>query len=59
MGSLATTDCTNAKPGVEVTYFEQADLNQHALDAGQGLANLPSSILQMTDSTGAPQVKDI
>ena len=43
-----TTDCTNAKPGVEVTYFEQADLNQHALDAGQGLANLPSSILQMT-----------
>lgn len=43
-----TTNCTTAKPGVEVTYFEQADLNQHALDAGQGLPSLPDSILQMT-----------
>jgi hypothetical protein len=43
-----TTSCAGVKPGVEVTYFEQADLNQHALDAGQGLAGLPGSILQMT-----------
>jgi hypothetical protein len=43
-----TTNCTGAKPGVEVTYFEQLDKNLHALDAGQGLAGLPGSILQMT-----------
>jgi hypothetical protein len=43
-----TTSCAGVKPGVEVTYFEQADLNQHALDAGQGLIGLPGSILQMT-----------
>jgi len=43
-----TTACNGVKPGVEVTYFEQADLNQHALDAGQGLAGLPASILHMT-----------
>jgi hypothetical protein len=36
------------KPGVEVTYFEQLDKNPLALDAGQGLAGLPGSILQMT-----------
>src|ERR1700746_2262075 len=28
-----TTSCSGVKPGVEVTYFEQLDLNQHALDA--------------------------
>jgi hypothetical protein len=56
-----TTNCTGATPGVEVTYFEQLDKNPLALDAGQGLANLPSSILQMTgdprsviDSTQLP-----
>jgi Type I phosphodiesterase / nucleotide pyrophosphatase len=43
-----TTDCANATPGVEVTYFEQADKDPTALDAGQGLAGLPGSILQMT-----------
>jgi hypothetical protein len=43
-----TTDCATAKPGVEVTYFEQADRDPTALDAGQGLAGLPDSILQMT-----------
>jgi Type I phosphodiesterase / nucleotide pyrophosphatase len=43
-----TTSCASVTPGVEVTYFEQLDLNQHALDAGQGLAGLPGSILQMT-----------
>jgi len=41
------TGCVGT-PGVEVTYFEQLDLNLHALDAGQGLPGLPGSILQMT-----------
>jgi hypothetical protein len=43
-----TTSCSGVAPGAEVTYFEQADLNPHALDAGQGLSGLPGSILQMT-----------
>jgi hypothetical protein len=43
-----TTDCAKATPGVEVTYFEQLDLELHALDAGEGLSGLPGSILQMT-----------
>ena len=43
-----TTSCAGVTPGAEVTYFEQADRNLHALDAGQGLAGLPGSILQMT-----------
>ena len=43
-----TTSCAGTTPGVEVTYFEQLDLNQSALDAGQGLTGLPGSILQMT-----------
>jgi hypothetical protein len=43
-----TTSCAGATAGAEVTYFEQADRNQHALDAGQGLAGLPGSILAMT-----------
>ena len=43
-----TTDCTAAKPGAEVTYFEQLDKNPLALDAGEGLSGLPSSILSMT-----------
>jgi Type I phosphodiesterase / nucleotide pyrophosphatase len=45
-----TTNCAGAKPGVEVTYFEQADKDQNALDAGQGLTGLPGSILGMTGS---------
>ena len=40
--------CAGAGPGAEVTYFEQADKDPHALDAGQGLAGLPASILSMT-----------
>src|SRR5947209_6150159 len=47
-----TTSCTGVTPGVEVTYFEQADKNPLALDAGEGLAGLPNSILGMT---GNPQ----
>jgi len=43
-----TTNCSGAAPGVEVTYFEQLDKNPLSLDAGQGLAGLPDSILQMT-----------
>ncbi len=43
-----TTNCTGVKPGAEVTYFEQADLNPLALDAGQGLPGLPDGILQMS-----------
>jgi hypothetical protein len=56
-----TTNCSTAKPGVEVTYFEQLDINKHALDAGQGLPGPPGSILNMTgnpstliDSTQLP-----
>jgi hypothetical protein len=40
--------CATATPGVEVTYFEQLDKNQHSIDAGQGLSGLPDSILGMT-----------
>jgi len=43
-----TTNCATASPGVEVTYFEALDRNLHELDAGQGLAGLPGSILHMT-----------
>lgn len=43
-----TTNCVGVTPGVEVTYFEALDKNPLSLDAGQGLAGLPDSILQMT-----------
>jgi hypothetical protein len=43
-----TTNCAGVAPGVEVTYFEALDKDPLALDAGQGLAGLPGSILQMT-----------
>jgi hypothetical protein len=43
-----TTNCATATPGAEVTYFEQADKDPLALDAGQGLSGLPNSILDMT-----------
>jgi hypothetical protein len=43
-----TTNCAGVAPGAEVTYFEQADRNPLSLDAGQGLAGLPGSILQLT-----------
>lgn len=47
-----TTDCKGVKPGVEVDFTEDLDRNQASIDAGQGLRNLPGSVLQMT---GAPQ----
>jgi len=43
-----TTSCAGVQPNAEVTYFEQLDRDPAALDAGQGLAGLPGSILQMT-----------
>jgi hypothetical protein len=43
-----TTNCAGPTPGVEVTYFEQADKDPSSLDAGQGLVGLPDSILHMT-----------
>ncbi len=43
-----TTNCAGVAPGVEVTYFEQADRDPSRLDAGQGLPGLPDSILSMT-----------
>jgi len=45
-----TTKCTGPVPGGEAAYTEAADIDQHALDAGQGLAGLPGSILQMTSN---------
>src|SRR5713226_6821328 len=43
-----TTSCAGVTPGVEVTYFEQADRDPSRIDAGQGLTGLPGGILQMT-----------
>ncbi len=43
-----TTSCAGVKPGVEVTYFEALDKNPLSIDAGQGLAGLPGSILGLT-----------
>ncbi|MDF3287893.1 alkaline phosphatase family protein [Streptomyces silvisoli] len=47
-----TTNCKGVKPGAEVDMTEDMDRNKAALDAGQGLKNLPGGILQMT---GQPQ----
>jgi len=48
-----TKNCAGPAPGAEVTYFEALDINQGALDAGQGIVPAPGSdpwanILQMT-----------
>jgi hypothetical protein len=45
-----TTNCVGVKPGVEVTYFEALDKNPLSIDAGQGLAGLPGSILGLTSN---------
>ncbi len=45
-----TTTCTGPVPGGEAAYTEAADIDQTALDAGQGLPGLPGSILQMTSN---------
>jgi hypothetical protein len=43
-----TTNCSGPVPGGEAAYEEFIDKNSNAFDAGQGLAGLPGSILQMT-----------
>jgi hypothetical protein len=43
-----TTNCSGPVPGAEAAYHEAVDINQHSIDAGQGLSGLPGSILQMT-----------
>ncbi|HEU0317572.1 MAG TPA: alkaline phosphatase family protein [Solirubrobacteraceae bacterium] len=43
-----TTKCTGATLGTEVAYQEAIDRDPLALDAGQGLPNLPDGILAMT-----------
>ena len=35
-----TTQCAGVAPGVEVTYFEQLDLNLNSIDAGYGVGDL-------------------
>jgi hypothetical protein len=45
-----TKSCAGAAPGAEVYYAEPADKDPSALDAGQGLAGLPGTILSMTGS---------
>ena len=35
-----TTQCAGVTPGVEVTYFEQLDLNLNSIDAGFGVGDL-------------------
>lgn len=37
-----TTSCAGVAPGVEVTYFEQLDLNLNSIDAGSGVGDLSS-----------------
>lgn len=48
-----TSDCKNTAPGTEVALTEAADKNPDALDAGQGLTGLPSSIMNMTGQPGS------
>jgi hypothetical protein len=43
-----TTSCEGQPLGGEVVYDSPDDLNENALDAGEGLAGLPGSILEMT-----------
>ncbi len=43
-----TTSCHGQPTGGEVIYDSPDDINASALDAGEGLAGLPESILEMT-----------
>src|SRR5215469_10611319 len=45
-----TTNCSGPVPGGEAPYTEAIDIDQTRLDAGQGLAGLPGSILMMTSN---------
>lgn len=44
-----TSQCAGAKPGTALVADESIDRDATALDAGQGLPNLPDSIQSMTD----------
>ncbi len=48
-----TTQCKGVKPGVEVDLTEDLDKNKASIDAGQGLKNLPNSILSMTGNAAS------
>ena len=48
MFPAGTTNCSGPVPGRRGRLREAIDNNSSALDAGQGLAGLPGSILQMT-----------
>ncbi|WP_370643594.1 alkaline phosphatase family protein [Amycolatopsis sp. DSM 110486] len=43
-----TTNCAGVKPGAVVDYTEDLDRDKSSVDAGQGLAGLPDSVLKMT-----------
>jgi len=45
-----TTSCGGAKPGAAVSFTEKLDKDSHKIDGGEGLANLPDGILQMTSA---------
>ena len=45
-----TTNCSGPVPGAEAAYEEAIDKDPTRLDAGEGLAGLPGSILQMTSN---------
>jgi hypothetical protein len=45
-----TKKCVGAPPGGQVNYDNSIDVNPNALDAGEGLTDLPGSILQMTSN---------
>ncbi|MBV9050036.1 MAG: alkaline phosphatase family protein [Solirubrobacterales bacterium] len=45
-----TTSCSGTPPGSPVIYDSPDDIDPTRLDAGQGLADLPGSILQMTSN---------
>ncbi len=48
-----TTSCAGVKPGVEVDLTEDLDKNKASIDAGQGLKNLPGSILSLTGNAAS------
>ncbi len=48
-----TTSCHGQPTGGEVIYDSPDDIDATALDAGQGLAGLPESILEMTAQPGS------
>src|SRR5215472_6253941 len=48
--TAGTTNCSGPVPGGEAPYEEAIDKDSNSLDAGQGLAGLPGSILQMTQN---------